>query len=69
MRKYYYCIQCTDRRTGKIGCFFYNRTRRDNGMGFYAISPVFDSSIDLFKWSKIKGFESVESFEFYMLKD
>jgi len=45
METNYYCIQCKDKRTGKIGDFVHNGD-------FYSVSPVFDSLMDLFAWAK-----------------
>ena len=46
-----YCIQCTDKNTGKIGDFVAER-KED---GFYAISPVFDNLLDFFWWARDNG--------------
>lgn len=43
MRELEYCIQCKDKKTGRIGDFMHNGD-------FTAISPVFDNLIDFFNW-------------------
>lgn len=42
-----YCIQCTDKQTGKRGDFYF-----DTNNPFVAESPVFDSLADMFLWGK-----------------
>lgn len=45
-------IQCTDQKTSQVGSFIHEGD-------FNAISPVFDSLVQLFKWMKIHGYESM----------
>jgi hypothetical protein len=48
-----YCIQCTDRVSGKVGDFVY-----PTGKPFEAISPVFDNVADLYAWIAAQGWET-----------
>lgn len=43
----HYCIQCTDRLSGKVGDFAYHTDKP-----FEAISPVFSELWGLFDWLK-----------------
>ena len=43
---YTFCIQCTDLNSKQVGDFIHENK------SFRAISPVFISLIDLFKWMK-----------------
>lgn len=45
--KAFYCIQCTDRVTGKVGDFVYYA-----GNQFEAVSPVFANLEQLYAWMK-----------------
>jgi hypothetical protein len=45
-------IQCTDRASAQVGSFIHKGD-------FIAISPVFNSLVQLFAWMKTSGFESV----------
>ena len=53
--KIFYCIQCQDRLSGKIGSFVYKEEKK-----FHAISPVFTSLAGLFSWMKTHGFKVKE---------
>jgi hypothetical protein len=49
-----YCIQCTDRSSGKVGCFVFHSSNP-----YVAVSPVFDGLQGLYGWMAARGFESV----------
>jgi hypothetical protein len=49
---FYYCVKSKDIRSGKVGAYLFHDSKHD-----YAISPVFDSTIDLFRWAKDSGYE------------
>jgi hypothetical protein len=40
-------IQCTDRKTGRRGSFFF-----DDSAPLFATSPVFNNLVDLYSWDK-----------------
>ena len=50
--EYFHSIQCRDRTTGKTGDFVHNGN-------FIAISPIFDSLIQLYSWMRHHGWELV----------
>ena len=68
MEKIKYCIQCTDKVSGKVGCFAYNIAAHEQGKGFNAITEVFPSSCEFFKWAKNNGYEASGFYSFEMVK-
>lgn len=69
MEKIKYCIQCTDKLSGKVGCFAYDIEAYERGEGRKAISEVFPSSSELFLWAKKEGYKSVGYYSFEMAKE
>jgi hypothetical protein len=56
MNTIHYCIQCTDKNSGEIGCFAYDREAYERGEGFKAITEVFPSLIPFFDWAHKEGY-------------
>lgn len=54
MATYHYAVQCTDKTSGKIGCFIY-----DDSAKFVAISPVCVDLVELFAWMRAHGWRSI----------
>lgn len=52
---YFYCVQCTDKTTGKVGDFVYSDKNP-----FCSISPVFNSLCELFSWMLVNNFKPKE---------
>ncbi len=48
-----YCIQCTDRLSGKVGNFVFPTSKP-----FEAISPVFDNLAELYTWIHEQGYRT-----------
>ncbi len=51
-----YCVQCTDKDSGKVGDFIVNEIAYSQGKGFYAISPIFTNLVELFQYAKQLGY-------------
>jgi hypothetical protein len=58
MKTLYYVCQCTDKHTGKIGCFSYDITSHIAGKGFTANSPIFQNLQEFYYWAKLQGWKS-----------
>jgi len=56
MTRYPYCIQCTDQRSGKVGCFAYDPAEGKTAGNFHAITPVFDNLGKFYTWAKKNSF-------------
>lgn len=69
MEKIKYCIQCTDKLSGKVGCFAYDIEAYERGEGLKAISEVFPSGIEFYKWADSEGYKSVGYYSFEMAKE
>jgi hypothetical protein len=66
----HYCIQCTDKQSGNVATFAYDKQRFDCGNGFYAISPLFACVSEFFTWAKEQGWKSDQyGLGFTMTKD
>jgi hypothetical protein len=50
-----YTTQCTDVTTGKTGCFLFDTERWQRTGEFRAVSPIFPSLIEFFKWDAANG--------------
>lgn len=68
MKTIQYCIQCTDKISGKVGCFAYDIAAKERGEGHKAISEVFPSGIEFFAWAKSEGYQSERNYSFEMVK-
>lgn len=56
----YYATQCTDDRTGKIGCFGFTHGRYVNGrLLFHSLTPVFPCLVPLFNYCRENNIELV----------
>lgn len=65
-----YCVQCTDRKSNKIGDFAYDVALFEQGKGFHAISPVFPSLVEFYEWAYNEGWRSTNtSLKMEMVKD
>jgi hypothetical protein len=49
-----YCIYCTDYLSGQTGCFGIDPEQSEDGK-FQAITPVFPTLADFFRWAGING--------------
>jgi hypothetical protein len=52
-----YTVQCTDAATGKTGCFLFDQPHWQRTGEFLAISPVFASLAEFFRWDNANGLE------------
>lgn len=68
MNRIQYCVQCTDRISGKVGCFAYDIAAEANGEGFKAISEVFPSLTEFYDWADSQGYISPRNLKFEMVK-
>jgi len=55
-----FCIGCRDLNSNVVGCFVY-----ETCYPFHAISPVFDSLVDLVRWMKTQNWKAREDIVSY----
>lgn len=53
-----YCVQCTDKKSGKVGDFAFHSSRP-----FEALSPVFTSLADFYPWMRSAGLKHKDVWE------
>jgi hypothetical protein len=54
----HYCIGCRDKTSNTIGSFGYDNDVLFASNEFHAITPVFYSVMDFYKWAKKEGYKS-----------
>ena len=50
-----YTVQCTDSTSGKTGCFLFDVEHWQRSGEFKAISPVFPSLVEFYRWNNENG--------------
>jgi hypothetical protein len=68
MEKLHYCCQCTDKTTGKTGCFAYDAKKHIPGERFEAISPIFPSLVEFFSYARKLGYTKQSFSDWSMTK-